>query len=81
MWWIGGNYGHASFRHALLTKPTGTYLHASLSLGSKSALIFWPLFAALAIAVPEAVAYIRGNRSAGVRNVDEAAGNRARSVD
>ena len=81
MWWIGDNYGHASFKHALLTKPTGTYLHASLSLGSKSALVFWPLFAALAIAVPELVAYIRGNRSPGVRNVDEAAAHQARSVD
>ena len=81
MLWIGDNYGHASFKHALLTKPTGTYLHASLSLGSKSALVFWPLFAALAIAVPELVAYIRGNRSPGVRNVDEAAAHQARSVD
>ena len=81
MWWIGDNYGHASFRHALLTKPAGTYLHASLSLGSKSALIFWPLFAALAIALPELVAYIRGNRSPGVRNMDEAGGHEARSVD
>jgi hypothetical protein len=81
MWWIGDNYGHASFRHALLTKPAGTYLRASLSLGSKSALIFWPLFAALAIALPELVAYIRGNRSPGVRNVDEAGGHEARSVD
>ena len=81
MWWIGDNYGHASFRHALLTKPRGTYLHASLSLGAKSALIFWPLAAALAIAVPELVAYVRGNRSPGVRNVDEAGGHEARSVD
>jgi hypothetical protein len=81
MWWIGDNYGHASFRHALLTKPAGTYLHGSLSLGSKSALIFWPLFAALAIALPELVAYIRGNRSPGVRDVDEAGGHEARSVD
>jgi hypothetical protein len=81
MWWIGDNYGRASFHHALLTRPAGTYLHASLSLGSKSALIFWPLFAALAIAGPELVAYIRGNRSPGVRDVDEAGGHEARSVD
>jgi hypothetical protein len=81
MWWIGDNYGRASFHHALLTKPAGTYLHASLSLGAKSALIFWPLLAALAIAVPELVAYIRGQRSPGVRNVDEAGGHEARSVD
>ncbi|HEY2521472.1 MAG TPA: hypothetical protein VGJ19_15270 [Streptosporangiaceae bacterium] len=81
MWWIGDNYGHASFQHALLTRPTGTYLHASLSLGSKSAVIFWPLFAALAIAIPELIAYVRGRRNPGVRNVDEAGAHQARSVD
>jgi len=81
MWWIGGNYGRASFQHALLTKPNGTYLHASLSLGAKSALIFWPLFAALAIGLPELVAYVRGNRGSGVRDVDEDGGHGARSVD
>ena len=81
MWWIGDHDGRASFQHALLTKPAGTLLHASPSLGAKSALIFWPLFAALAIALPELVAYARGHRSPGVRNVDEAAGHEARSVD
>jgi hypothetical protein len=81
MWWIGDNYGRASFHHALLTKPNGTYLHASLSLGAKSALIFWPLFAALAIGLPELVAYVRGDRSPGVRNVDEDGGHETRSVD
>jgi hypothetical protein len=59
MLWIGDNYGHAQFQHRLLTSPTGTYLHASLSLGAKGALAFWPLFAALAIAIPEAVAFFR----------------------
>jgi hypothetical protein len=59
MWWIGDNYGHAQFQHRLLTDPKGTYLHASLSLGSKGAIVFWPIFAALAIAVPEAIAYFR----------------------
>jgi hypothetical protein len=59
MLWIGDSYGHAEFQHRLLTSPTGTYLHASLSLGAKGALAFWPLFAALAIAIPEAVAFFR----------------------
>jgi hypothetical protein len=59
MLWIGDNYGHAQFQHRLQTSPTGTYLHASLSLGAKGALAFWPLFAALAIAIPEAVAFFR----------------------
>lgn len=72
MWWIGDNYGHAQFQHRLLTSPTGTYLHAALSLGSKGALAFWPLFAALAIAIPEAVAFFRspGPRDKGARNAE-----------
>ena len=81
MLWIGDNYGHAAFRHRLATSPTGTYLHASLSLGAKSAMVFWPMFAALAIVVPGAVAYVRGSRARAVRDVDEAAVDRARSVD
>jgi hypothetical protein len=81
MWWIGDHYGHASFQHALLTRPIGTYLHASLTLGSKAAIVFWPLFAALAIAVPEVVAYARGDRGNAVRNVDQAAAHGARSID
>ena len=60
MAWIGDNYGHAVFQHRLLTSPTGTRLHASLSLGSKGAILFWPVVAALVIAIPEAVAYFRG---------------------
>ena len=59
MWWMGENYGRAQFQHRLLTEPKGTYLHASLSLGSKGAIVFWPIFAALAVAVPEAIAYFR----------------------
>jgi hypothetical protein len=81
MLWIGDNYGHASFQHKLLTSPKGTYLHASLSLGSKSALIFWPLAAAVVIVIPEAVAYFRGSRASAVRNVDGDAVHGARSVD
>jgi hypothetical protein len=81
MLWIGDNYGHASFQHQLLTRPSGTYLHASLSLGSKSALIFWPLAAALVIVIPEAVACFRASRTPAVRNVDEDAVHGARSVD
>jgi hypothetical protein len=72
MLWIGDNYGHAAFQHRLLTDPNGTYLHAALSLGSKSAVVFWPMLAALVIAVPEAVAYFRSPRTA--RSVPAAAG-------
>jgi len=62
MMWIGDNYGHAAFQHRLLTDRAGTYLHSSLSLGSKGALAFWPMLVALVIVVPEAVAYLRSAR-------------------
>ena len=63
MLWIGDNDGRATFQHRLLTSPAGTHLHASLSLGSKSAVVFWPLAVAVVIVVPEAVAYFRGSRA------------------
>ena len=62
MMWIGDNYGHAAFQHRLLTDRTGTYLHSSLSLGSKGALAFWPMLVALVIVVPEAAVYLRSPR-------------------
>lgn len=81
MLWIGDNYGHASFQHQLATSRAGTGLHASLSLGSKSAMVFWPLFAALAIAIPEVAARVRASRARAVRNVDDATVHRDLSVD
>ena len=63
MLWIGDNDGHATFQHRLLTSPAGTYVHASLSLGSKSAVVFWPLAVAVVIVVPQAVAYFRVSRA------------------
>jgi hypothetical protein len=71
MLWIGDNYGHAQFQHRLLTDPTGTYLHASLSLGAKGALAFWPMFAALAIVIPESVAFFR-SPSPRAKNAEDA---------
>jgi hypothetical protein len=62
MMWIGDNYGRAAFQHRLLTDRAGTYLHGSLSLGAKGALVFWPMLVALVIVVPEAVAYLRSPR-------------------
>ena len=62
MLWIGDNYGHAAFQHRLLTDRPGTYLHAALSLGSKGALVFWPMLVALVIVIPEAAAYLSSSR-------------------
>ena len=40
--WVGENIGLASYNHQLASSPNGTFFHASLALGAKSALAFWP---------------------------------------
>ncbi len=61
--WVGDLDGRAVFRHQLAVSAAGTRLHASLALGAKSGLVFWPLLAALTIAVIEAVARSRAARA------------------
>ena len=40
--WIGENIGLGTYNHLLATSRNGAYFHASLALGAKSALAFWP---------------------------------------
>jgi hypothetical protein len=47
--WTGENIGLGTYNHLLATSPTGTFFHASLGLGAKSALVFWPGFTSLVI--------------------------------
>jgi len=61
--WVGDLDGRAAFRHQLAVSAAGTRLHASLALGAKSGLVFWPLLAALTIAVIEAVVRSRAARA------------------
>jgi hypothetical protein len=49
--WIGGLIGLSAYNHQLATGATGSYLHASLGLGAKSALAFWPLLTSAIIAI------------------------------
>ena len=66
--WIGGLDGHAAFQHQLAASAPGTFLHASLALGAKSGLTFWPLLTALAIAVPEIIRRWRSGRRGPARD-------------
>jgi hypothetical protein len=61
--WIGGLDGHAAFQQQLAVSAAGTILHASLALGAKSGLSFWPLLTALTIAVIEIIRRSRSARS------------------
>jgi hypothetical protein len=53
MMWLGGQIGLSGYDHALATSRDGTLFDASLSLGAKSALAFWPLLTSVVILVAE----------------------------
>ncbi len=53
MLWLGEQTGLSSYNQHLAASPNGTVFHASLALGAKSALVFWPMFTAIVIFVAE----------------------------
>jgi hypothetical protein len=64
MLWLGDNAGLAAFRHRLAVSAPGTRFDSPLALGAKSALAFWPMFAALAVALAEVAVRSRQSRAA-----------------
>ena len=42
MLWTGENIGLGTYNHLLAASPDGAFFRASLALGAKSALAFWP---------------------------------------
>jgi hypothetical protein len=53
MLWVGEQIGLSNYNHHLASSPAGTLFPASLALGAKSALAFWPLVTAVIILVSE----------------------------
>jgi hypothetical protein len=51
--WVGDNIGLGTYNHLLASSPTGAFFHASLALGAKSTLAFWPLCTSLVILMGE----------------------------
>jgi hypothetical protein len=51
--WTGENIGLGTYNHLLATSPDGTFFHASLALGAKSALVFWPGLTSLIVLLAE----------------------------
>ena len=51
--WVGENVGLGSYNHLLASSAVGTFFHASLALGAKSALAFWPLLTSVVILLTE----------------------------
>lgn len=53
MLWLGEQIGLSGYDQHLTSSPDGTLFHASLALGAKSALAFWPMFTSIVILVAE----------------------------
>jgi len=53
MLWLGQQIGQSAYQHQLADAAVGTTFNASLVLGAKSALAFWPLFTSLVIVLGE----------------------------
>ena len=53
MMWAGGQIGLSGYNQQLAVSPKGTLFPASLSLGAKSALVFWPMFTAIVILIAD----------------------------
>ena len=53
MLWLGEQIGLSAYQHHLASSPNGTTFSASLSLGAKSALSFWPMLTAIVILIAE----------------------------
>ncbi len=51
--WTGGAIGLGTYNHLLATSPNGTFFRSSLSLGAKSALVFWPGLVCLVVLLAE----------------------------
>ena len=51
--WTGENIGLGTYSHLLATSPAGASFHASLALGAKSALVFWPGLTSVVILLAE----------------------------
>jgi len=51
--WTGENIGLGTYNHLLAASPDGTFFRASLALGAKSALAFWPLLTSAVILLSE----------------------------
>ena len=64
--WVGEHVGLGTYNHLLASSPVGTFFHASLALGAKSSLAFWPLLTSASILLAASGAHRVGQAAAGV---------------
>ena len=72
--WVGEHVGLGTYNHLLASSPVGTFFHASLGLGAKSALAFWPLLTSAVILLAESGAR-RANQAATTPPAQESLGS------
>lgn len=53
MMWLGERIGVSAYNHDLAASANGTLFSASLVLGAKSALAFWPMFTGIVLLIAE----------------------------
>jgi len=51
--WTGENIGLGTYNHLLAASPDGTFFRASLALGARSALAFWPGLVSIVVLLAE----------------------------
>ena len=66
--WVGENIGLGTYNHLLASSPAGAFFHASLTLGAKSTLAFWPLCTSGVILLAEAGTRRSARGAAGPRH-------------
>lgn len=79
MLWLGELLGQSGYEQHLASSPDGTLFPATLALGAKSALAFWPMFTAIVVLVAEWAGSSGSPVDADVQDADGSARSRRRS--
>ncbi|MGH3150740.1 MAG: hypothetical protein ACRDOB_08425 [Streptosporangiaceae bacterium] len=69
--WTGEQIGLGTYNHLLASSPNGAFFSASLALGAKSALVFWPLLTSIVILLAESGARKQDRLAAGAGPLPE----------
>ena len=69
MLWTGENIGLGTYHHLLAASADGVFFHASLALGAKSALAFWPGLTSLIVLLAEYGGIVVMSRAPSTRSI------------
>jgi hypothetical protein len=69
--WTGEQTGLGTYNHLLAASPNGAFFSASLALGAKSALVFWPLLTSAVVLLAESGTRKQDRLAAGAQPLPE----------